>query len=125
MVAFLCCLAGCQSAERQPPSHAPLLSSGKEELYRNYDNEVIVTGLAAAAPREGVVVVMNDGTRVLIPELPDWPRRAQGRIVSVTGMLQRVPAAVTASAGDAAPKPDDRFLLKGVRWTLGRATTQP
>src|SRR5207244_13177512 len=104
-------VVGCHETPHRYQSPAPLLSQGKEQLYRHFDSEVIVTGKAEAVPKEGVVVVMDDGTRVLIPEMRQWPRRAAGKRVSVTGMLQRVPTAVTASAAENAPIPDDRFLL--------------
>ena len=115
--------AGCEHTRRYE-SHAPLISASKEQLYQNYDKEVVITGKAQVYPHEGVVVVMDDGTRVMIPELTEWPNRAAGQTVAVTGMLQRVPTAQLASGSDAA-KPDDRFLLKGVRWKIGRATTRP
>ena len=126
LIALLICVpCACQNSSRHSSSHAPLLSRNKEQLYQNFDSEVIITGKALTVPKEGVVVAMDDGTHVMIPELPEWPRRAAGQRVSVTGMLQRVPAAVMASSGDVTPKPDDRFLLKGVRWKLGQATTRP
>ena len=118
-------LMGCQHSGRRYESHAPLLSASREELYRHYDGEVIITGRADVAPHEGVVVTMTDGTRVMIPELKEWPKRVAGKTVSVTGMLQRVPTATLASSSDVAGHPDDRFLLKGVRWKAGKATTRP
>jgi hypothetical protein len=118
-------LSACQQSARHNESHAPLLSASKTELYKNYDGEVIVIGRADVVAPEGVVVVMEDGTRVMIPELKEWPQRAAGKTVSVTGMLQRVPTAVLASDTGNKNRPDDRFLLKGVRWRVGRATTNP
>jgi len=122
VVSFLC--GGCQSESRVYPSHAPRLSASKEQLYTYYDQEVVITGRAESVPREGVVVVMDDGTRVVIPELSEWPAKVAGKTVSVSGMLVRVPTATLASAGGDAAKPDDRFVLKGVRWKAGKATTQ-
>lgn len=119
-------VAGCQSTVRHAGPAAPVLSQGKEQLYQHFDSEVILSGKAAETPKEGAVVVMADGTHVMIPELEGWPRRALGERVSVEGQLERVPTAgaITASSGDI-KKPDDRFLLKGVRWRVGKATTRP
>ena len=114
---------GCADSSHRYPSHAPVISSSKEQLYRYYDQEVVITGRAENAAREGAVVVMNDGTRVVIPEMNAWSQRDVGKTVSVTGMLVRVPTATLASSGDVS-KPDDRFVLKGVRWKAGKATTQ-
>ena len=126
LIAALLLLAGChETPHRYNSPIPPLLSQGKEQLYRHFDREVIVTGKAEVAAKEGVVVVMDDGTRVMIPEMQEWPRRAAGKRVSVSGMLERVPTAVQASAAENGPIPDDRFLLKGVRWKVGRATTGP
>jgi hypothetical protein len=116
-------LCGCQSDSRNYPSHAPLLSASKEQLYKYYDQEVVITGRAENVAREGAVVVMGDGTRVVIPEMNEWSQRDAGKTVSVTGMLVRVPTATLASSGDVS-KPDDRFVLKGVRWKAGKATTK-
>jgi hypothetical protein len=116
-------VCGCQSGGPNYPSHAPRLSASKEQLYKYYDQEVVITGRAENVPHEGPVVVMTDGTRVVIPEMNAWSQRDAGKTVSATGMLVRVPTATLASGGDAS-KPDDRFVLKGVRWKAGKATTR-
>ena len=124
-IAAVCLVVGCQRSAPFYESHAARVSASKEQLYTHFDEEVIITGTAQVAPREGVVLVMDDGTRVMIPELREWPRRAAGKTVTVMGMLERVPTAMLAASSDA-PKPDDRFLLKGVRWKVGpAATTKP
>src|SRR5215204_7729813 len=94
----VCLLVGCQHSGRFHESHAPRLSASKEQLYTHFDEEVIITGTAQVIRPEGVVLVMNDGTRVMIPELTEWPKRAAGKTVTVMGMLQRVPTAMLASS---------------------------
>jgi hypothetical protein len=39
-------------------------------------------------------------------------------------MLERVPTATLASSSEVPGHPDDRFVLKGIRWKAGRATTR-
>src|SRR3954471_5021883 len=134
LVPILVVLAsGCASHPRHavnPP--APVISAGKEDLYRHFDSNVVIIGKAEQFPKEGVVVVMNDGTHVMIPELKEWPARDKGMRVSVEGMLQRVeaptpqqPIVASAREGPSVYRPDDRVLLQGVRWEPGRAKSNP
>ena len=123
LVVLIGATSGCADSSHQYPSHAPIIGASKEQLYRYYDQEVVVTGRAENVAHEGAVVVMTDGTRVVIPEMNAWSQRDVGKTVSVSGMLVRVPTALLASGGDV-NKPDDRFVLKGVRWKAGKATTQ-
>jgi len=112
--------AGCSHSQRDWPQ-APVVSQGREDLYKHFDSEVNVTGKAATDAKAGVMVVMDDGTRVMIPELKSWPARIAGKRVSVTGVLHRIPA-----PGDQPPKPEDQFVLTGVRWEPGKPpATQP
>ena len=36
--------SGCAEPSHQYPSHAPVIGSAKEQLYRYYDQEVVITG---------------------------------------------------------------------------------
>ena len=115
------------SSHRQYPSLAPVVSSGKEELYKHFDSVVKVSGKAATDPKGGVMVVLDDGTPVYIPEMKNWPAPMDGRRVSITGVLHRVPAPPAAQATPAAAPShgEDRFILNAVRWEPGKTATQP
>ena len=129
-VALLAAVAGCDSSHRKYPAVAPVVSSGKEQLYKHFDSEVKVSGRAATDPKGGVMVVLDDGTPVYVPEMKNWPAPIDGRRVSITGVLHRIPAppAVAATPAAAPAHAEDRFVLNAVRWEPGtppKATSQP
>ena len=117
---LLIIVAGCASHSRYREVDTPVISTSKVELYKHFDSEVKITGKAATDPQGGVMVVLDDGTRIFIPEMKGWPGKMDGHRVSVTGVLHRIPA-----PGDQPPKPEDRFVLNAVRWQAGKTATQP
>ena len=112
--------AGCARSHREPLP-APVVSTGRDQLYKHFDSGVKVSGKAATDPAGGVMVILDDGTRIFIPEMKSWPAPMDGLRVSVTGVLHRIPA-----PGDQPPKGEDRFVLNAVRWQAGkRSATVP
>jgi hypothetical protein len=122
----LALIGGCASPSRYQEKDTPVVSQGKEDLYKHFDSEVKISGKAATDPKGGVMVVLDDGTRVFIPEMKSWPGKIDGHRVSVTGVLHRIPA--PPGPGDQLSKGEDRFVLNAVRWQAGtppKTTTQP
>jgi len=116
VLALLVLATGC-SSHKQPPKDAlpqPVIATSQQELYQHFDSEVIVTGIAVSSANEGVAVAIADGTHIVIPEMSSWPQQVIGKKVTVTGVLNRVPAPTGQR-----PKPEVRFVLQAVRWKAG------
>jgi hypothetical protein len=88
----------------------------RQQLFEHLDSEVAIVGKAEARKERGVTVLLDDGTRVGVPELDPWPKKVLGKTVTVTGKLRRLatPDPQTTDAQSV-----EIFLLEGARWRAG------
>ena len=102
-------LTGCEPVAPPAAFRGPVISKNREQLYQQFDHEVVLVGKAQSSDR-GSFVLMNDGTRVRVPDIARWPDKVNGQKVTVGGMLKRW---IVSPAGD------DEFTLQGAHWVPG------
>ena len=110
-------LAGCHGggAASKSAYNGAVIYGTREELYRHFDSDVVIVGKANTSKTDGATVVIEDGTRIRIPELKEWPKKVEDKRVTVGGVLRRWPSQ--------AP-PEDAFTIQGARWSPGDATME-